>query len=190
MTPKRIAARLLDVLEFEILPMTTEAVKVGNKLFGAAILKKSDLSLVVAGTNRETENPLFHGEISTLNTFWGLPAQARPAPEQCIFFSTHEPCPLCLSAITWSGFDNFYYFFSYEDSRDAFAIPHDLNILNEVFHCPDGQYNPENAYWRSYWLMDLIEATSTDRVARLRSRYDALSLTYQENKARQEIPLA
>jgi len=33
------------------------------------------------------------------------------------------------SAITWTGFDNFYYLFSYTDTKDAFNIPHDLKIL-------------------------------------------------------------
>ena len=113
----------------------------GNKIFGAAILLKKDLSLVIAATNEETANPLFHGEISCLNKFWALPAEQRPDPKDCLFFSTHEPCSLCLSGITWSGFDNFYYLFSYEDSRDSFNIPHDLKILDEVFKCEKGEYN-------------------------------------------------
>jgi hypothetical protein len=37
-----------------------------------------------------------------------------------------------LSGITWGGFDNFYYLFTYEDTRDAFGIPHDIRILEEV----------------------------------------------------------
>lgn len=41
-----------------------EAVKKGNKVFGAAILKLSDLSLVAVGTNTEIECPLWHGEVS------------------------------------------------------------------------------------------------------------------------------
>lgn len=40
-----------------------EAVKKGNKVFGAAILKLSDLSLVAVGTNTEMECPLWHGEV-------------------------------------------------------------------------------------------------------------------------------
>ena len=36
----------------------------GNKVFGAAILKLSDLSLVCVGTNTEVESPLWHGEVS------------------------------------------------------------------------------------------------------------------------------
>jgi tRNA(Arg) A34 adenosine deaminase TadA len=132
--------RLLDTLELDIVPRTRDGVERGNKVFGAAILAKVDLELVVAATNRETENPLWHGEVSCLNEYWALPHADRPDPLDCVFLSTHEPCSMCLSAITWSGFDRFYYFFTYEDSRDAFSIPHDLRILEQVFACPDGQY--------------------------------------------------
>ena len=38
----------------------------GNKIFGAAIINKDDYSLVTAGSNNETENPIWHGEIYTL----------------------------------------------------------------------------------------------------------------------------
>lgn len=197
MASNELVDRLLCVLEYDVLPLTASAVERGNKIFGAAILAKSDLALIATGTNEETRNPLFHGEISALNRFWELPDKDRPAPEECIFLSTHEPCPLCLSAITWSGFDNFYFFFSYEDSRDAFAIPHDLNILTEVFGCREGNYRSENAYWRSYPLMDLIRQAPparqrewTERAAVLRDRYDALSGQYQRNKQQQKnIPL-
>ena len=52
-----IASRLLEVMEGEILPMTERGVAAGNTVFGAAILRKSDMSVVIAGTNSETDNP-------------------------------------------------------------------------------------------------------------------------------------
>ena len=58
----KLCARLLDVIEQEILPKTQLGVKAGNKAFGTAILRKVDLSLVIAAANQETINPLFHGE--------------------------------------------------------------------------------------------------------------------------------
>jgi tRNA(Arg) A34 adenosine deaminase TadA len=101
-----------------------------------------------------------------------------------------------MSAITWTGFDNYYYFYSHEDSRDSFAIPHDLRILKEVFGLEPGGYRRSNAFWTSYSITDLIESTPEPQRAalqeqrqRIRSRYDELSQTYQDSKADNAIPL-
>ena len=66
MTDISLIDRLLDVIEHDIVPKTAEGVAHGNKLFGAAILRKGDHSLVLAETNNETENPLWHGEVHCL----------------------------------------------------------------------------------------------------------------------------
>lgn len=84
-------------MEQIIIPKTQVGVKEGNKLFGAGNLRKSDISLVMVGTNGETENPLHHGEISALNAFFAIPESDRPAMADCYFLATHEPCSLCLS---------------------------------------------------------------------------------------------
>jgi len=172
--------------------LTQSGVASGNKIFGAALLHKETLETVVAETNNETENPLWHGEMHALKRFYEIPKHQRPSTKDLIFLSTHEPCSLCLSAITWCGFDNFYYFFSYQDSRDSFAIPHDLKILKEVFGRED--YRTENEFWTSQAVYELIQSsTSPDDLlalaSKIKNRYDELSSAYQSDKANNDIPL-
>ena len=125
-----------------------------------------------------------------------MPESDRPDPKEIIFFATHEPCPLCLSAITWAGYDNFYYFFSHEDSRDAFKIGHDLKILKEVFKQDPGGYARENAYWKAHSIRTLINDCDKsiqkgflERIQKLKRVYAQPSEIYQKNKGDTDIPL-
>lgn len=202
-----LVTRLLDVIEIDIAAKTQKGVTGGNKLFGAAILRKSDLSLVIAETNNETENPLWHGEMHAIKRFYELPADQRPDSKDCIFLATHEPCSLCLSGITWSGFDNFYYLFSYEDTRDSFGIPHDIAILQEVYAVPDPEtgtvspdrplYNRVNKFWHSHSITQMIAGLDRSSREALLARlddinafYNDVSALYQQSKGSKGIPLA
>ncbi len=187
-----LAERLLEVIELDILPLTKSGVAAGNKIFGAALLRKESLETFLAETNNEMENPLWHGEMHALKRFYEIPASQRPNTSDLIFLSTHEPCSLCLSAITWCGFDNFYYFFSHEDSRDSFSIPHDLKILKEVFGRED--YRTKNEFWTSRAVNDLISTSPNpdsliSRARIISQQYDDLSSLYQSAKASNDIPL-
>ena len=202
-----LLTRLMDVIEFDIAPKTRAGVEHGNKLFGAAILRKSDLSLVVAETNNEIDNPLWHGEMHAIKRFYELPAGERPAPKDCLFLATHEPCSLCLSGITWSGFDNFYFLFSHQDSADSFAIPYDIQILKAVYAVPDPDreapapgrdlYNRTNAYFTSHDMSHMIAGLDRGNKERLTARVDDitalyadLSAIYQRDKGNKGIPLS
>ena len=140
------------------------------------------------------ENPLYHGEIVALNKFFA--EHSKENPKDCLFLSTHEPCSMCLSAITWAGFDNFIYLFSYQESRDLFAIPHDLNILNQVFNVQDGNYKKSNQYWTSYSIDEILNSGDfknlknlKQRITNIKRSYDELSELYQQTKANNDIPL-
>ena len=79
--------RLLDVIEYDIAPLTRREVARGNKIFGAAILLKSDLSLVIAETNNEVENPLWHGEMHAIKRLYERDRATLPNPRDCLFLA-------------------------------------------------------------------------------------------------------
>jgi len=108
---------------------------------------------------------------------------------------------LCLSGITWSGFNEFYYLFTYEDSRDLFGIPYDIDILRSVFQVPSAGdteealavrplYNRENKFFTARSLAELIDSVEDlgardglkVELDRVKSRYDELSAVYQRGK--------
>ncbi|SPO27246.1 uncharacterized protein UTRI_10363 [Ustilago trichophora] len=209
--PSEILSQLLSTITSSIIPLTTSAVSRGCKVFGASILHKTTLEPIISSTNDEITSPLLHGEMSTLFAFHRYNSsrttpQERIDPKDCIFLSTHEPCSLCLSAITWSGFDNFYYLFTYEDTKKVFSIPHDIRILQEVFQThkegdkEEKLYNKKNAYWECFSLAELVEQSPEEerdglreRMESVKKQYNSLSDTYQQSKGSQvagQIPLA
>lgn len=208
--PSALLGAILHTLDSEIIPLTRAGVQSGCKLFGAAILRRSDLRAHTVATNNERVSPLLHGEINCIQEFFTntnnndrdstLP---RPDTRDCIFFATHEPCSLCLSGIAWAGFREFYYLFTYEDSRDLFAIPYDIDILQEVFRvrapgdtdeslAGRALYNRRNKFFEGRSLAELVgevgdEAERTrweGEIGRLKKMYGDLSATYQEGKKR------
>lgn len=195
-----LALRLLDTMLTDILPLTEDAVNIGNKVFGAALLRKSDMSTYMAATNNEIESPLHHGEMHLLKHYFDVPEDTRIPVTDLYFLATHEPCSLCLSAITWSGFDNFYFYFSHQESASAFSIPHDLRILKEVFDVDPGQYRQKNAFWSAHSIKDWVSvcenslsdhthALLNEKIQSIDARYLAASQRYQASKSTNSIPL-
>ena len=185
--------KILDIFLNNLIPETKISVSKGNKIFGAFVLNKIDLSLVVTGVNNEIENPIYHGEISTIINFFKL---RNLNPKDYLFVSSHEPCSLCLSAITWSGFDNFYYLFHYEETESTFNIPYDLKILKEVFKIDKGQYSKINSFWQSYSIIEEIKELKNsendkllEKIKEINKLYEDISNNYQSAKNLNHIPL-
>jgi len=203
-SPTTLVSALLNIIEQSIIPLTRDGVASGSKVFGAAILARQGLRPLTAATNHERVSPLFHGEIACIQQFFtsDFPdSTTRPDPgRDCIFLATHEPCSLCLSGITWSGFNEFYYLFTYEDSRDLFSIPYDIDILEQVFRVQGVEtneqmrqrplYNRRNKFFTAKSLVDVIgevkeEKERSDLIAkvdRVKALYNGLSRTYQTGK--------
>ena len=68
--------------------------------FAAVIVDRETGLIAASGTNRVHDHPLWHAEIDAIN-------QLASATFSCIgalsIYATAEPCPMCFSAILWTG---------------------------------------------------------------------------------------
>lgn len=172
--------RILDVIEFDIVPLTAKMVEVGCKVFGAAVIRKDDMSLVLAGTNHEAFSPLWHGEIYTIKQFFEK--QGHPSPSDCIFISTHQPCCMCASALAWSGFKEIYYLFGYKHTEEDFNIPHDQKMIRDIFGTQEPKSKNEYFEWQSIpEVAKFVDnpPAALARIEHIAKIYSKLSSVYQ-----------
>ena len=175
--------RMFDIAENDIIPQTLRGVKMGSKVFGAALLARNNLDLVFASTNHERSSPLWHGEVYAIKEFYEM--QNHPAPGDCLMLATHQPCCMCASAIAWGGFPEVWYLFGYEQTGQDFNIPHDQKMIQDIFKTTEP--NPDNSYYHMRSLVKLIDdlkapAKARTRYEQLMSRYADLSEIYQNSE--------
>lgn len=183
---------MLDAIEKQILPLTATTIEQGNKVFGAAILNP-DFSCSVAAANKETDSPLFHGEVKCI-VDWSkcTPASKRgPTAQSSIFLCTHEPCCMCVASILWSGFNKIYFWLPYATTT-AQGIPHDVQTMHELWGVTS--YRKTNKYFASACLLDLITELKDEdakqelkeQSSRLLELYDKMSSKYHTEKTKNE----
>ena len=82
-----------------------EAIKVAhlNPMypFGAVITRAGTGEVLARGTNAVNINPMLHGEIVCLNNY--VASHGNTNWGKLILYTTGEPCPMCMSALTWAG---------------------------------------------------------------------------------------
>ena len=83
------------------------ALEVPQFPFGTIIVKRATGEIVAEGFNQSALNPTFHGEMVAINRCAEL--QQPTDWTEFDLYTTAEPCPMCQSAIQWTGIAYVYY---------------------------------------------------------------------------------
>lgn len=96
--------------------LASENIDKGGGPFGAVIVK--DGEIVSTGCNSVTidNDPTAHAEVNAIRNACKKTGNFKLTG--CKIYSSCEPCPMCLSALYWSGIDKIYYGNTKEDARD------------------------------------------------------------------------
>jgi len=87
--------------------LSIKSVSQGTGPFGAVIVKEN--KIISEGFNNVTSanDPTSHAEIVAIRS--ACKSLNNFSLEDCILYTTCEPCPMCLSAIYWAHIDKIYY---------------------------------------------------------------------------------
>jgi tRNA(Arg) A34 adenosine deaminase TadA len=91
------------------------SLKEGNRGFGAVIIQDNNVIAKTHDTDTTSNDPTAHAELKAIR----LAAQKIKGDlSGCLLVSTHEPCPMCSTAIIWSGLTQIVYGYSIQDSLE------------------------------------------------------------------------
>jgi tRNA(Arg) A34 adenosine deaminase TadA len=91
----------------------SKSLRSGNHGFGAVIIKGGEIISLSHDEEKTRHDPTFHAELNAIRL---ASKKLSEGLEGCTIISTHEPCPMCASAIVWSGITNVVFGFSIKDS--------------------------------------------------------------------------
>jgi tRNA(adenine34) deaminase len=104
--------------------------------FGAVIVRAADRQIMATGVNNGSANPIFHGEIVAINDY--ISRYGNQGWEEVILYTTGEPCPMCMSALTWAQVGGVVYGTSIETLRqvgiDQILLPAAAVISAALFY--------------------------------------------------------
>lgn len=85
----------------------------GNSGFGAVIAKSGELVAKAHDTEKTMADSTAHAEMTVIRS-----ASARLGRDLtgCVLVTTHEPCPMCATAVIWSGITGIAYGYSIKDA--------------------------------------------------------------------------
>jgi tRNA(Arg) A34 adenosine deaminase TadA len=104
--------------------LAREGKKLGYGAFGAVIVK--DQQIIAEGYNvvKEHQDCTQHAELSVIQK--ACKTLASKKLEDCILFTSCEPCMMCLGAAYWAKIKTIYYGASAEDAKEFGFIYSDM----------------------------------------------------------------
>lgn len=84
----------------------------GNCGFGAVVARGAEIVAQAHDTEKTDCDPTAHAEITAVR----LAAKQGRSLTDCALVCTHEPCPMCATAILWSGIGTIAYGYSIRDA--------------------------------------------------------------------------
>ena len=85
----------------------------GNHGFGAVIIRNDEVVAMAHDTENTQQDPTAHAELTAIRIAAGKLGRRL---DRCIILSTHEPCPMCATAILWSGMSTVVFGFSNKEA--------------------------------------------------------------------------
>lgn len=87
--------------------LACENIDRGGGPFGAVIVRNGEV-LAAAGNSVTLDNdPTAHAEVNAIRRACALTGNFKL--DDCVVYSSCEPCPMCLSALYWAGVRRIYY---------------------------------------------------------------------------------
>lgn len=91
--------------------------------FGAAVVRGDEIIAVVSNTMMRDTDPSAHAEMVAIRE--ACKKLETMDLSDCVIYATCEPCPMCVSAIIWSGVKEVYYCNTSEDAdKHGFSDMH------------------------------------------------------------------
>lgn len=100
----------------QAIDLSIENVANGGGPFGAVIVRNNEI--IATGVNRVTasNDPTAHAEVSAIRA--ACQKEHSFKLEGCTIYTSCEPCPMCLSAIYWSGISRICFANTKQDAED------------------------------------------------------------------------
>jgi tRNA(Arg) A34 adenosine deaminase TadA len=90
-----------------------QSLKEGNHGFGAVIVKDGRIIAKAHDQEENHSDPTSHAELNAIRL---AAKEFGRNLEGCVLITTHEPCPMCATAIVWSGIKELVYGYSIAES--------------------------------------------------------------------------